>query len=55
MIIYLIAGAVIGAVIGLLVVRNNQAKVDKFIDDTQAVIEKDKAKAKKVMDALKGR
>lgn len=55
MIIYLIAGALIGAIIGLFIVRNNQAKVDKFIDDTQTTIAKDKAKAKAVIDALKGR
>lgn len=55
MIIYLIAGALLGAIIGLFVVRNNQAKVDKFIDDTQSVIEKDKAKAKALLDALKGK
>lgn len=53
--IYLIVGAIIGAIAGVLAVRNNQAKVDKLLADTQTVLEDDKAKAKKIMDALKGR
>jgi hypothetical protein len=55
MIIYLAIAALIGAIIALFAIRNNQAKVDKFINDTQSTIDADKAKAKKVIDALKGR
>ena len=55
MIIYLIVGAIVGAITGIWVVRNNQAKADKLLADTQTILSEDKAKAKKMMDALKGR
>ena len=54
MITFLI-GLLIGAIAGLLVFRNNAAKVKDIELKAAAEIEADKAKAKSILDALKGR
>ena len=51
----LLIGLLIGAIAGLLVFRNNAAKVKDIELKAAAEIEADKAKAKSILDALKGR
>ena len=53
--IALIVVAVLAAIVGLLVYRNNAAKAEKLLADTQATLDADKAKAKSILDALKGK
>ena len=48
-------GLLLGAIAGLLVYRNNAAKVKDIELKAAAEIEADKAKAKSILDALKGR
>ena len=55
MIISFILGLVIGFIAGLLTFKNNQVKADKLVSDAQSTLEVDKAKAKKLLDALKGK
>lgn len=55
MIISFILGLVIGFIAGLLTFKNNQVKADKLVSDAQATLEADKAKAKHLLDALKGK
>jgi uncharacterized membrane-anchored protein YhcB (DUF1043 family) len=52
---YFIVGIVAGIVAGLLIYRNNAAKADKMLADTQATLAADKAKAKALLDALKNK
>ena len=54
MIAFLI-GLLIGFIAGVLVFRNNAARAEKLAADTQATIDADKAKAKSILDALKGK
>ena len=51
----LLIGIVLGFIAGLLVFRNNAAKVKDIELKAAAEIEADKAKAKSILDALKGR
>ena len=51
----LIIGIAIGLITGLLIYRNNAAKAKDIELKAAAEIEADKAKAKSVLDALKGR
>ena len=53
--ITLLIGLLIGFIAGLLVFRNNAAKVKDVELKAAAEIEADKAKAKSILDALKGR
>ena len=53
--ITLLIGIVLGAIAGLLVFRNNAAKAKDIELKAAAEIEADKAKAKSILDALKGR
>ena len=54
MIAFLI-GLIIGFIAGAFVFRNNAAKADKMLADTQATLDADKAKAKALLDALKNK
>ena len=45
----------VGVVVGILVYRNNAARAEKLAKDTQATLDEDKAKAKALLDALKGK
>ena len=51
----LLIGLLLGFIAGLLVFRNNAAKVKDIELKAAAEIEADKAKAKSILDALKGR
>ena len=51
----LLIGLLFGFVAGLLVFRNNAAMVKDIELKAAAEIEADKAKAKSILDALKGR
>ena len=54
MITFLI-GLIIGAIASAFVIRNNAAKAKDIELKAAAEIEADKAKAKSILDALKGR
>jgi len=51
----LIIGIVIGLIVGLLVYRNNVARSQDIELKARAELAADKAKAKSILDALKGR
>ena len=48
-------GVLLGAVAGILAYRNNQAKVEAEAKKAEEELTSDKAKAKALLDALKGR
>jgi hypothetical protein len=55
MFLAILLAVIVGAIVGLAAYLNNKSKADKFMADTKETLEADKAKAKSILDALKGK